>query len=370
MKLNLYLKNIKASNFKNYSIINLNFSPSYNCLYGKNGSGKTNLIDLVYNLCLTKSYFSISDKHLIKHNENFYRIESDFYLDDENIEIIFTSGTNKKRKITKDEVLIENVSDYIGLFPVIFIAPDDISIIKAYSNERRTWLNRLLSQVNKKYLLALFQYNKALKNRNNYLKNNQLLESELIDYYNKLLVEHGKVIFEERVRFLNELESDFLKIHQSLTDSKDEVKFMYKSELKDNDLLKLLNESLNEDRILKRTTKGTHRDDIEFIINKTYNIKKLGSEGQQKSFLIALKLASANLIYRMTQKKPILLLDDIFDKLDNTRVAALIKLLNDENFGQVFITDTELERIEPIFKNIDADKKIFKVANGRVAVFN
>jgi len=218
--------------------------------------------------------------------------------------------------------------------------------------------------------MALYNYNKALKNRNNYLKNNQLIETELINFYNDLLVEHGEIIFQERVKFLKEVENDFHNIHNSLTDKKDSVKFVYKSELKDNDFRKLLLDSLDEDRILKRTTKGIHKDDIEFILNSNYNIKKLGSEGQQKCFLIALKLASANLIHRMTHKKPFLLLDDIFDKLDSTRVEALIKLLNDENFGQVFITDTELERIEPIFKNIEADKKIFKVENGIVEEYS
>lgn len=360
----IILSKIKASNFKNFSTINASFSKGFNCFFGKNGSGKTNMLDLVYFLSISKSNFNISDNQLIKHQTDFYRIESDFLINQNANKIIFTNATNKKRKITNNEILVEKMADYIGLIPVIFIAPDDISLVKAYSNDRRKWINQINSQIDKNYLKSLITYNKALEKRNNYLKNNSLLEQEIIDYYDKILVENGSVVYKIRKAFLKEIEKPFLEMHQKISGSAEEVAFVYNCELNENNFEDLLKQSLNADRILKRTSKGIHKDDINFVINKSYNIKKLGSEGQQKSFLLALKLAAAKYLFEQTGKKPILLLDDIFDKLDSKRVEALINTLNDEIFGQVFITDTELERLQPILNNFTVDKKIFKVNKG------
>jgi len=359
-----YLQKFQANNFKNYEEISVSFSPGINCFTGLNGTGKTNLLDAIYYMSICRSYFSLKDADLIRHQQDYFRLEGNYNINNEAVKIAVAYGLHKRKQLSNNDVKINKVAEHIGYLPIMFIAPDDISLVKGYSNERRKLLDQVLCQADKDYLLILSQFQKALQQRNSHLKNcNQQPDIDLMNTYNEQLNEFGTQLHSKRKQFLAVLMDEFRSIYKAISDDFEQVSYTYNSDLNDESYPTILKNSFQKDIILKRTTAGVQRDEVAFEI-KHNHAKQFGSQGQQKNFLIAFKLACAKHIHKVVGKMPILLLDDIFDKLDNKRVAALVNVLSEANFGQVFLTDTEFSRMQIILNNLAAEKKLFIIEDG------
>ncbi len=362
----MWLEKIGLLNFKNYENLNLNFSDQINCLVGENGSGKTNLLDAIYYLSLSKSAFSAEEFHNIRHGADFFSLKGEFHLQDEAYTVQFSLQRGKKKEVRNSKINYEKINEHIGLFPVVLIAPNDTDIIREGSENRRKFFDGILSQIDAAYLEALLKYNYLLKQRNSLLK--QFTERNYFDYdllesYDHPLILLGNEIYEKRKLFNTHFQPIFLKHYNFLSEKKELVRIEYQSDHETADFPELFKNSIPKDRILQRTSKGIHKDDYLFEIDG-FPIKKFGSQGQQKSFLIALKLAQFEVIKNTKETKPILLLDDIFDKLDDLRIKKLTQLMVDKTFGQLFITDARPERTLSLFGPIDVEKQIVYIKNG------
>lgn len=366
--MHLYLQNLRLYNFKNYAAAKFEFSSQINCFTGLNGSGKTNVLDAIYYLCFTKSYFQNQDAINILTNQNEMSINGAFYKNDsvENTQLIIQKGSKKKLKVNGNEY--PKLSTHIGEFPLVIIAPNDIYLIQEGSEERRKFIDSFISQFDKEYLYQLMQYNKALEQRNALLKSfydQQFFDESLIASYNEKLINYGEFIFEKRKAFMLDFELLFLKYYHQISLQSDSISIKYESQLMNQNLADLLHENINTDKAAQRTTKGIHKDDLLFEING-FPLKRMGSQGQQKSFIIALKLAQYEYLFTKTGIKPLLLLDDIFEKLDNNRLAIILTMIAEDNFGQIFISDTDKKRLEEMFKNLTAEIKYFEIYKGAV----
>jgi DNA replication and repair protein RecF len=371
----LYLDKLILTNFKNYASQSLNFSARLNCFVGLNGMGKTNLLDAIYYLCLCKSNFLGSDVDVVLRGGDFMRLEGDFIKNGRLEKIVAKVQPRKKKIIERNGVSYAGLSDHIGFLPVVFFAPDDTLLAKEGSEERRRFLDMALSQIDNQYLTNLIFYNKILEQRNAHLKKQggaEGLDEKLIAIYDTQLLIPARYIHEKRKDFTVLLTPIFNELYKKIADAHEEVGIQYESQLLTNDLKDLLLKYREKDRILQRTTSGIHRDDLVFTMDEK-PLKKFGSQGQLKSFILALKLAqheilAQNFLLETGEKKdmPILLLDDIFDKLDEKRVENLLQLLVNQPYGQIFMTDTHKERIENIVKNVVVPFKIFDVENGKV----
>lgn len=363
----MHLSRLTLLNFKNYADTTLDFNKSVNCFTGNNGSGKTNLLDAIYYLGLTKSYFNNIDSQLIKHGEQMFVVQGDFSNGESEEKIFCGLKQNQKKQFKRNQKDYQRLSDHIGLLPVVMISPVDHSLITEGSEERRKFIDSIISQTDKNYLEDLISYNKLLAHRNALLK--QLSKESAADFstlevWNEQLAPIGERIFAKRKSFLDEFIPVFNSYYQFLSNGNENVGIVYISHLHQSKLLTLLTENLRKDLILEYTTKGIHKDDLDFTI-ENHPVKKTGSQGQQKTFLIALKLAQFDFLANAKHIKPILLLDDIFDKLDDSRVTKLMELVSKETFGQIFITDTHAERLKEIFTNINVPIKLFNVVNGK-----
>ena len=360
----MYLKKITLINFKNYTEVNIDFSEKINCFVGDNGVGKTNLLDAIYYLSFCKSYFNIIDSQNIKHNNDFFSIHGNFNRGEEKEDIISCIQKRNQRKVFKiNKKEYERLADHIGLFPLVMISPYDTDLINNGSEVRRKYIDSVISQFDKIYLDDLMNYNKALQQRNSLLKNfaeNGRFEPALLEIWDYKLNEFGENIYHKRKDFIESFIPMFQQYYKIISGEKENVIIEYISQLSENKLDELLKESIQKDRILQFTTTGIHKDDLEFKMSD-YSIKKYGSQGQQKSYFIALKLAQFEYTRNIKGFKPILLLDDIFDKLDNKRVEQIIHLVAESNFKQVFITDTQPERFVHLFENNNIDHKIFSI---------
>lgn len=366
--MHLYLQNLRLYNFKNYASAKFDFSSQINCFTGLNGSGKTNILDAIYYLCFTKSYFQNQDAINILTNENEMSINGAFYKNEiiENTQLIIQKGSKKKLKVNGNEY--PKLSAHIGEFPLVIIAPNDIYLIHEGSEERRKFIDSFISQFDKEYLYQLMQYNKALEQRNSLLKTfyeQQYFDENLIASYNEKLISFGEFIFEKRKAFMLDFETLFLKYYHQISLQSDAISLKYESQLLNENLGNLLYQNLSNDKAAQRTTKGIHKDDLLFEINE-FPLKRMGSQGQQKSFIIALKLAQYEYLFNKTGIKPLLLLDDIFEKLDNNRLAIILTMIAEENFGQIFISDTDKKRLEEMFKNLPTTIKYFEINKGKV----
>ncbi|MEA3505061.1 MAG: DNA replication/repair protein RecF [Bacteroidota bacterium] len=365
----MYLKQLKLANFKNYTEVDFNFSAKINCFIGNNGVGKTNVLDAIYYLSFCKSYFNSVDAQNINHNEEFFAIHGLYDRSgDKRDQISCQLKRNHKKKFKKNKKEYDRLADHIGVYPLVMISPYDRDLINDGSELRRKFIDSVISQFDKLYLNNLINYNKVVTQRNALLK--QFAERNFFDYssleiWDDKMIELGKEIYKKRVSFLKDFEPIFKHYFDFISDGSEEVSIEYFSKLEDNDFSALLKESLNKDRAVRYSTVGVHKDDLVFKIGD-YPIKKFGSQGQQKSFVIAIKLAQFEYTRKIKGFKPILLFDDIFDKLDNNRVEKLIMLVSKNSFGQVFITDTQKERIEYLFKELDIDHKIFEISEGNV----
>ncbi|TVZ09334.1 DNA replication and repair protein RecF [Cellulophaga sp. RHA_52] len=359
----MLLKKLSLVNYKNFDSKEFDFDAKINCFVGSNGVGKTNILDAIYHLSFGKSYFNPIASQNIKHGEDFFVVDGLFFKNDREEKIICSLKKGAKKVIKKNGKAYDKFSDHIGFLPLVIISPADRDLILEGSDTRRKFIDGVVSQSNKEYLTALLKYNKILLQRNSLLKYfavNHTFDKTTLSVYNEQLQEYGTIIHKERVAFLNEFIPIFKEQYAAISGGKEDVTITYNSKLLDKDLLQLFNESLEKDRAVQYTTVGTHKDDLSFEINN-YPVKKFGSQGQQKSFLIALKLAQFNFIKAQAKTTPILLLDDIFDKLDENRVAQIVSLVDDDNFGQIFISDTHADRTENVVKNIHQSYKIFKI---------
>lgn len=359
----MYLKAISLYNYKSFSEANFDFDTKINCFVGKNGIGKTNILDAIYHLSYGKSYFNPLAVQNIKHGEEFFVIDGTFEKNERTEQITCSLKKSHKKILKRNGKQYEKFSDHIGFIPLVIISPADSDLIVEGSDTRRKFIDSVISQLDATYLQELIQYQKIIIQRNALLKYfalNHVFENDTLSIYNEQLNSLGQRIFEKRKQFLDDFIPIFNKHHQAITGSAESVQLIYESQLFDNNLLTLLQENINKDRALHYTSVGVHKDDLSFEIDH-YPIKKFGSQGQQKSFLIALKLAQFEFVKKQSGVKPILLFDDIFDKLDETRVEKIIEMVNDDVFGQLFITDTHPERTENIVKSTHQSYKIFNL---------
>lgn len=370
-----YLEKIILTQFKNYSKEELAFSKQLNCFVGNNGMGKTNLLDAIYYLCMTKSHFSGSDSYAIQKGADFLRLEGIFRKDspeeeEEIINIVAKVIPKKKKSIEKNAKPYEKLADHIGLLPVVVIAPGDTELVQEGSEERRRFIDNTLSQLDPVYLKHLIQYNKVLRQRNAYLKNaiiERRFDKTLVQTFDEQLLPLAQVIFKKRAAFAKTLTPLLEQIYHEISGGAESISCTYASPLLQDDFENILKNNQEKDRILGRTTAGPHRDDLKFFINQTA-LKRFASQGQMKSFTIALKLAQFQLLKNGKSIAPILLLDDIFDKLDASRVKQLLSLLLDQHFGQVFLTDTDQNRVENIAEDLKMDYRRFLIQNGQATI--
>ena len=359
----MFLKKLSLINYKNFESNSFDFDAKINCLVGNNGVGKTNVLDAIYYLSFGKSYFNPVATQNIKHGEDFFVIEGSYEKSDREEMIICSFKKGQKKVVKRNGKAYDKLSEHIGFLPLVIISPADRDLIIEGSDTRRKFMDSVISQSNKAYLQNLINYNKVLSQRNSLLKyfaSNATFDGDTLAIYNEQLTSFGAAIYEERIKFLDAFVPIFMKRYNAISNEKEVVDIVYKSQLHEQNLKDLLKENLAKDKVLQYTSVGTHKDDLSFTIT-SHPIKKFGSQGQQKSFLTALKLAQFDFIKEVSKVTPILLLDDIFDKLDEERVASIIELVNNDDFGQIFISDTHVDRTEAIVKEIHQSYQIFKL---------
>lgn len=366
----MFIRNLTVINYKNLIQADLEFSSKLNCFIGNNGVGKTNLLDCIFYLSFCKSCYNVSDSQNIRHSEDFFVLQGKYDCGGEPEDIYGGFKAGHKKIFRRNKKEYERLSDHIGLLPLVMISPADSALIQGGSEERRRFMDSVISQYDRQYLDWILKYNRALLQRNNLLKffADHPFDADTLEVWNEQLIITGEKIYNKRVEFLNELLPVFQRYYDIICRGHEKVQLEYQSQLTQNDFRKLLKDSVVKDRLLQYTTMGIHKDDLEFRIGD-HPIKKLGSQGQTKTFLISLKFAQFDFICSVNRVKPILLLDDIFDKLDSSRVEQIVKLVSDSNFGQIFITDTNREHLEGIIREVGgADYKIFLVSDGQISI--
>ena len=367
----MWLKQLSVLNFKNYLDAALEFAPEVNAFTGDNGAGKTNLLDAIHYLSLCKSYFNPIDSQQIKNGGDWFMVQGEFDSDGVGNTVSCSLKRNQKKQFRKNKKEYTRLADHIGLFPLVMISPNDSVIVTDGSEERRRFMDQVLSQTDARYLDDLISYNRCLTQRNSLLKQagrSGKLDPGLMEVLNMQLVMWGEAIFEKRRRFMDTFIPEFDRHYRFLTDGVEAVTLEYASLLADHVFTDLLEEHYERDRILERTTVGVHKDDLLFTIHDGLALKKFGSQGQQKSFLIALKLAQYSFLHQQKGFKPLLLLDDIFDKLDDKRVRKLMQMVSDDDFGQIFLTGTNADQIHRIFAEIDRKARVFEIVAGTVKI--
>ena len=364
----MFLKNISVLNFKNYEEVSVKFSMGVNFFTGNNGEGKTNLLDAIHYLSLCKSYFNAIDSQNIRRESEFLMVQGDFDKEGKIDAISCGIKRGEKKQFKKNRKEYKRLAEHIGLFPSVMISPSDISLILGGSEIRRKFIDSVICQYSKSYLENLISYNRVLSQRNallKYFSKGARFDQSSLDVWNSQLVPLGQKIYEERNEFLKEFVERFQEHYSFISEEKEKVDLLYSSHLKNGDFMQLLDDSIQKDRVLNYTTVGIHKDDLVFQLTG-FPVKKFGSQGQQKSFLIALKLAQFEFIKGIKKIKPLLLLDDVFDKLDGSRVQKIMELISQEHFGQIFITDTSQERLFKIFDDIEIGQKYFEINNGAI----
>ncbi|MGM0636589.1 MAG: DNA replication/repair protein RecF [Bacteroidota bacterium] len=355
------LNKLSVINFKNLANEEFTFNEKVNCIVGKNGKGKTNVLDSIYVLAFGKSYFNPVTSQNIKHQEEFFVVDGDFEEDSKRTSIIVSVKKGQKKVIKKNAKVYDKISDHIGSIPLVIISPSDRDLIIEGSATRRKFVDSVISQNNKNYLNWLISYNKILSQRNALLKYfaaNASFNKNSVEVYNDQLIQFGEKIHQTRIEFINQYKPILQKRYQEISNNDESIDFKYKSQLESSSFQDLLTENLNSDLRKQYTTQGIHKDDFIFKLNN-YPIKKFGSQGQQKSFLVALKFAQYDFLKALKGNSPILLLDDVFDKLDEERVQKIIKMVTTDELGQLFISDTHKDRTEKVVqKNTDNYKII------------
>lgn len=363
----MVLNELTIINFKNIAEATLAFTSGFNCFVGKNGVGKTNILDAIYHLSMCKSYFNLPDSQNIKHGAPFFVIQGKYERQEEKIEIHCGVKRGQKKTFKKNQKAYEKLSEHIGLLPLVMISPEDVQLIEGGSEERRKLVDGIISQCDRNYLYDLIRYNKALVQRNSFLKSmaGKPADSEMLEVWDEQLSEYGERIMQKRTEFIRDFSAVFQSYYELLSLGREKVQLEYKPSVSPGGLLSAFHNALERDKVLAYTTVGIHRDDLVLNIGN-YPVRKIGSQGQKKTFLIALKLAQYAWLYRTSGVKPLLLLDDIFDKLDADRVRQIVKIVGGDLFGQVFITDTNRQHIDEMLRIQQADYHLFLVDGGEV----
>ena len=359
----MIIQKLHLINFKNHPEKSFEFSPQINCFVGNNGVGKTNVLDALHYLSVAKSFLGNTDLNNIRTDEDFFAIESEIFDGEKENILKIQLPKDSKKIIKKNDKSYDRIADHIGFLPSVIISPYDSNLISDSGESRRKFLDSMISQTDSEYLFNLIQYQKTVQQRNALLKSfakNRYFDAESLEIYNEPLIKFGTRIFEKRREFTNSILPLIQSYYEIISKGKEKITVIYESDLSDHNFGTLLDQNLEKDRMLTYTSKGIHKDDLLFEMNGI-SMKRTASQGQQKSFLIALKLSQMNRIKELTGKTPILLLDDIFDKLDDSRVSQLIELVNQEHFGQIFITDTSRERTENVVRRINEESKIFEL---------
>lgn len=364
----MWLKRISILNYKNLEQVELAFSHKMNCIIGKNGMGKTNLMDAVYYLSFCKSSTNPIDSQNIRHEQDFFVIQGFYETDDGEPEEVYCGlKRRQKKQFKRNKKEYTRLSDHIGLIPLVMVSPADSLLIAGGSEERRRFMDVVISQFDREYLDALIRYNKALAQRNTLLKSETEPEDALMEVWEEMMASAGEAVYRKRLAFIEEFIPIFQSYYSYISQDREQVSLTYQSHVAEGDLLALLRESRQRDRIMGYSLKGVHKDDLLMLLGD-FPIKREGSQGQNKTYLIALKLAQFEFLKRTgSRTTPLVLLDDIFDKLDASRVEQIVKLVAGDNFGQIFITDTNRDHLDKILRKIEGDYKLFEVDNGEVS---
>ena len=362
----MLLNQLSILNYKNIRQADLNFSSKLNCLFGLNGMGKTNLLDAIYFLSFCKSAFNPIDSQNIMHDEDFFMIQGQYALADDVHEEIYCGLKRKsKKRFKRNKKEYTRLSDHIGFLPLVLVSPAESELISGGSEERRRFMDMVISQYDKTYLDALIRYNKALQQRNTLLKADQPADEALIAVLEEMMGQTGEVIFRKREDFIARFIPLFQSFYSIISNDKEKVGLHYESHARDNNLTEVIKLSRQRDMIMGYSLRGIHKDDLVMSLGD-FLIKREGSQGQNKTYLIALKLAQFVFLKENAKITPILLLDDIFDKLDAQRVEQIVKLVGGDDFGQIFITDTNSANLDAMLHRIGSDYKIFRVNGGEI----
>ena len=360
----MIIKKISVLNYKNIRQTYIECSVKINCFFGNNGMGKTNLLDAIHYLSFSKSHINTPDSRIIHNGEDLCVLQG-FYDFDGREEDIFCSISRMQRKqFRRNKKEYDRLSEHIGLLPVVMISPADTDLISGGSDGRRRFVDMIISQHDKQYLNSLIQYNKTLTQRN-FLLRNKCNDASLYDVLEMQMSVYGEQIYVKRINMLEKLVPVFNEYHRIICNSGESVDMRYVSQFEKNDFIKEIKKTREKDLLLGYSSIGVHKDDVEMTLDEQL-IRRVGSQGQNKTYLIALKLAQFTYMVAKGVTKPILLLDDIFDKLDADRVEKIINLVSGDIFGQIFITDTNRKYLDRILETIGQDYSLFKVERGSV----
>ena len=357
------LEKIVISDFRNIALQELKFSPNINCISGNNGEGKTNLLDAIHYLSMTKSAFATSDKFTFRHGTDEFSLAGTYRMENGLASRFALKMTSKgEKKVRRDDKPYNKVSEHIGVLPVVIVSPSDISLVSESGDERRRFMNAVLSQMDREDMTALQQYNRLLLQRNKMLKD-QNIDRSLLEVIDMRMTALAEPVHQARKRFVEELRPRVSEYYKAVPGGSEQIDIEYESDLDKAGLDMLLQSSYDKDRVLKYTTVGVQRDDLVFTMNG-HPIRRCGSQGQQKSFLVSLKFAQYEIMKRNYGFAPILLLDDVFDKLDMTRISNLLQMVSGNDFGQIFITDSNKVRMSGIVDGLTQDRVYYETVSG------
>jgi DNA replication and repair protein RecF len=365
---NMYIQELSVVNFKNFEHAEFQFSDSLNCFIGNNGAGKTNLMDAIYYLSFCKSFLNSVDAQNIRFDQDYFMIQGKYSRLDSEETVYCGLKRNQKKIFKRNQKDYRKLSEHIGLIPLIIVTPSDTNLITGGSEERRRFVDSVISQYDALYLENLIRYNRALLQRNNLLKQfagRSNFQAESLEVWNDQLVKYGLQIHEVRKMFIEKLQPIFQNYYELISGGTEKVGLKHQSDLYENDFGGLLEQMVGKDRMLQYTTCGIHKDDFEFELSAN-PIKRFGSQGQKKTYLVAIKLAQFDFMKEVSGLTPILLLDDIFDKLDKSRVEHIVQLVADDHFGQIFITDTNREHLDQMIATLETESRIFTIKDGSV----
>ena len=357
------LEKIVISDFRNIGLQELEFSPNINCISGNNGEGKTNLLDAIHYLSMTKSAFATSDKFTFRHGTEEFSLAGTYRMENGLSSRFSMKMTTKgEKKVRRDDKTYNKVSEHIGELPVVMVSPSDISLVSESGDERRRFMNAVLSQMDREYMSALQQYNRLLQQRNKMLKE-QNIDRSLLEVIDMRMASFAEPVFRARKRFVEDLRPIVSQYYKTVSGGSEQIDIEYETELYKAGLDQLLESSFERDRVMKYTTVGVQRDDLVFTMNG-HPIRRCGSQGQQKSFLVSLKFAQYEVMKRNYGFAPMLLLDDVFDKLDMTRISNLLQMVSGNDFGQIFITDSNKVRMSGIVDALTQDRVYYETVSG------
>ena len=357
------LEKIVISDFRNIQLQEIDFSPNINCISGNNGEGKTNLLDAIYYMSMTKSAFASSDKFNFRHGTEEFSLAGTYRMPNGlSSRFALKMGAKWEKKVKRDDKFYQKVSEHVGVLPVVMVSPADVSMVSESGDERRRFVNAVLSQMDREYMSAMQQYNRLLLQRNKMLKD-AVVDRSLLEVIDMRMSALAGPVYEARKRFVADLKPIVAEYYKALSGDSEQVDIEYESELSKDSLENILAASFEKDRILKHTTSGIHRDDFVFTMNG-HPIRRFGSQGQQKSFLVSLKFAQYEIMKRNYGFAPMLLLDDVFDKLDMGRISNLLQMVASNDFGQIFITDSNKVRMAGIVDRLTQDRAYFETVGG------